>query len=118
MVTLTLGEILENKGPAQVYRPGIYVIREGELVIYVGKSERSVGERIQQHCTPRRFTGALDALGDFVQTCLPESLRLTVDVLSVKDCNQIIGSHAKSEREVEPAMISHYSPHLNATYNT
>lgn len=118
MITLTLGTILKNKAPAKIFRPGIYVVRENDRVLYVGKSENSVGSRIQAHCTPRRFSGEMDALGAFVRDCLPDSLSLTVEVLSVAECNQIVKAKARNEREVERLMIRHYRPLLNGTFNT
>lgn len=118
MKTTTLGEILESKAPDAFYRPGVYLVREGDTVLYVGKSDRSVGARIQAHCAPRRFTGALDALGAFVRDMLPDSLALSVDVLSVAECNKIVKAKAKTEKDAEPLMIRYYRPVLNGTFNT
>lgn len=118
MLTITLGKILDNNAPSMAFRPGIYVIRENDTVLYVGKSERSVGQRIQEHCTPRRFSGALDALGAFVRDTMPNSLELEVDILSVAECNTIVKALAKTEKEIEPLMIRHFRPILNGTFNS
>ena len=109
-----------SKGYHEPYR--VYVIRDAETVLYVGKSI-DIPSRLGEHLGlyGRFGPGYPDRIGCVIHENLPESRSWAVDLLTVTACRKELGMAMdglnwdvdKAERE----MIRSLRPCVNVTYN-
>jgi serine/threonine protein phosphatase PrpC len=94
MISLSLGKVLNgwngNPGDSR-----IYMVRDGNVVFYVGKLERSIVDHILDHCGLEDSSRTPDRLGQLILDSTPSSNGWLVDLLNLEDCAPII-------REVTP----------------
>jgi len=81
MIETTIGDILDGNEP-ETSGHCIYVVRDRDTVLYVGKSERNVTDRIRRHLGVFYET----ALGRLIQDNLPESRDWLVELLTLNNC--------------------------------
>ncbi len=102
----------------------VYVIRDGDSVLYVGKSSRSVVNRLLEHLGMggnwRKYVP--DRVGEFILDHRPESLDWQVDLMTINDCASYIRQQFPmfvnwDVDTAEQAMIETYRPDLNVQYN-
>jgi len=118
MVTVTVGDIVDGQAQDHV-EERIYIARDGEVIFYVGKSDRTIEERILEHCGVGRFA-TLDALGLLITDNLPDSAHWQVDMMTIEDCKPFAEESDREGLDVagaEIVMIAHYRPCLNAIHN-
>ena len=122
MLTLKLRDVLEDRTPDAVSECNLYVVRDGEVIFYVGQSQREVADRVCQHCgMGRHGRGAAfnrkSVLGYLVEDNLPESLQWEVDFMTVQDCDKRFNYEARSVIEAETVLIVELRPALNGSLN-
>jgi len=80
---------------------GLYVVREGDLIIYIGKSGRGILDRMAGHLGKGSFGwGGLSILGHFILENLPAALAWQVDLLTPKDALDKLEKLCNYRREV------------------
>lgn len=119
MITVTIGSILAKK-VADTLGHLIYVIRDANLVFYVGQSRRDVLTRFGEHMQkPSR-------LGQLIQLNLPASEAWAVDFYELADCAAFVRQKSLFALQAwqhfdmdmaEQAMIQAMRPVLNLDFN-
>jgi len=122
MFTQTVGDILQGRGMQSGF-PCVYIVRDGDKILYVGKTRKSVAERIQQHCAYYSDPSHASQLGKFIQKNIPESYSWVVETLSIKECLISIKEgfpnvETVNYAEAEIGMILICRPYLNIMNNT
>jgi hypothetical protein len=121
MITVTLSNLLYSD--LDENESNLYIVRDGEVIFYVGQSGRGIRFRLFQH---HRET----SLGNLIQDNLPDSMGWQIDLLTVQDCLSQIKKHFPYISEsfilkednafidrAEEAMIRELRPCLNGTWN-
>lgn len=98
----------------------IYVVREGEMVFYVGQSKRDVVARFWEHMQkPSR-------LGELIILNKPDSLAWTVGFYSLADCRPFVAQKSLFAMQswehfdmdmAEQGMIAALRPFINRDFN-
>lgn len=98
----------------------IYRFRDGEFVLYVGKTSRNILERLFEHIGIDGQT----QMTTLIEDNLPEALNWEIDLFTVKECIPLIKRHLKVERInernfdlAERAMILESRPAMNMSLN-
>jgi hypothetical protein len=121
MISLSLGEVLNgwngNPGDSR-----IYMVRDGNLVFYVGKLKRSIVDHILDHCGLADSGRSPDRLGQLILENAPSSNGWQVDLLTLEDCEPIIREVTPMYKRVDSAqalfcLITYYRPCLNEKDN-
>ena len=121
MISLSLGEALHGwNGNSLDSR--IYLIRDGKLVFYVGKLERSIVDHILEHCGLADNGETPDRLGQLILDNSPSSNGWLVELLDLKDCEPIIKAVTPISKRIDSAqalfcVITYYRPCLNEKDN-
>jgi len=94
----------------------VYVVRDGEVVLYVGRTRETMGNRLRGHCNHR------SALGTLIREHRPESGGWRVDMFTLCDCEPLIRRwfpHRETLdiEHAERALIRELRPCLNAIDN-
>jgi predicted GIY-YIG superfamily endonuclease len=119
MKTTTIAQLL-NKEVDHALGHLIYVVRDGDLVFYVGQSRRDVVERFWEHMQ------APSRLGQLIQLNKPRSLQWQADFYTLADCQQFVQQKALFPLQewqhfdmdmAEQAMIAQMRPVLNRDFN-
>ena len=123
MITTTVGELLDGElNDLDTMYHDLYIVRDAEIVFYVGKSRDVIG-RLLGHCGRGTWgRGQVKSqLGCFIERNLPESRDWTIKLLTEKDAHgvvQFLSAGVWYDVEAaERALIGHYGPCLNVTYN-
>lgn len=127
MLTITIRDLCEwdrdGTAPEWAEPYSIYRFRDGEFVLYVGKTARNILERLYEHIGIDGQTG----ITKIVEDNLPESLNWEIDLFTVRECIPLIKKYFKVKRikdwdtdSAEKAMIQACRPALNSTlsYNS
>ncbi len=69
----------------------LYLYRDGDTIFYVGRSVQPL-ERLLQHLG-RALPYAPDAVGLVIQENMPESLRWTIDLYTLSDCQEAVKAY-------------------------
>ena len=89
MISLFLGEVLNgwngNSGDSR-----IYMVRDDNLVFYVGKLEHSIVDHILEHCGLADSGATPDRLGQLILDNAPSSNGWLVDLLNPEECEPIV----------------------------
>lgn len=134
MLTLTVRELICAGGSEIPEGEGycLYLVRDGELVLYVGKSADVSGRLIRHvtgdgltacHVDPERFHGyPTSDLGRLIRDHARESFGWSVDLFTGEDCAELVKRHfpeaAGYDRyDAERALIREHRPALNVTHN-
>jgi predicted GIY-YIG superfamily endonuclease len=88
----------------------VYLIRDGNTVIYIGKSRNPL-KRLFQHF------GHLSRPSLFYLDYKPYARHWTVELYTIEECEEVTGKRCRSMANAEIAMIQHFHPCANTTYN-
>lgn len=98
----------------------VYFIRDGELVLYIGMTERDFSSRLRWHLALEgRGTFKLSSLGECIVTNWPESLDWIIELWKPEEIRQRFAPHEQNHldpfgvREAERCAIRHFRPPLN-----
>ena len=110
MKQMTVNDALIGKIKSGDHR--LYVVSDGDLVLYVGKSTDPI-DRIQAHCGGGRFGWAgASLLGETIKDNLPESRTWTVTMYTLPECQ------TRDMDMAEQELIRVMRPCLNVSYNS
>jgi hypothetical protein len=121
MLTITVGDVMNDKVQESSWGPFcIYVFRDSDFVLYVGKTDQNIIDRIAQHLGLTYWSES--QVGKLVEDNAPESYNWCVDLLTLDECVPIVKSYFPSAEMVdvalaEQALILEYSPALNSLLN-
>ena len=120
VLTQQVADILHGKLAEEPHRRGIYIVRDGDIVLYVGKTERGVSRSVLKHCGIGADGAPPDQLGQLIIENAPESGNWQVEFLSPKNCAPYVGrSFMKIDiHNAERAIINHFRPCLSDTKDT
>jgi hypothetical protein len=98
------------------------MVRDDNLVFYVGKLERSIVDHILDHCGLQDSSRTPDRLGQLILDNAPSSNGWLVDLWDLKDCEPIIKEGSPMYRRPDviktmSALITYYRPCLNEKDN-
>jgi len=120
MQTVTIQSILAKTSDNTLGQL-IYVVRDANLVFYVGQSKRDVVDRFFEHLQkPSR-------LGRFVELNKPASFAWQVDFYTLADCRPFVNQKSLFSMQAwehfdmdmaEQALIRHFRPVLNRDHNS
>ena len=119
MKRVSVAEILERTVD-QVLGHLIYVVRDGDLVFYVGQSKRDVVVRFWEHMNKPSHLGELIALNK------PDSLAWQVEFYTLVDCQPFVQQQSLFAMQewqhfdmdmAEQGMIAQMRPVLNRDFN-
>ena len=108
--------------PNRYYRHRIYVVRDGDLVMYVGQSMRNVIGRLRTHLDERRPS----LLGELIKVNHPMSKHWQVDLYMLADCAAYVDQFALfplqeglpyDSNTAEKGMIWKMRPVINRKHN-
>lgn len=125
MITITIRDLCrwdrDGQVPEFAELYSIYRFRDGDFILYVGKTLRNIAERLYEHI-------GLDGqtqLTKLIEDNLPESLDWQIDLFTVHDCIPLIREHPRpkiiNEADIdlaERAMILHSRPAINSMVNS
>lgn len=118
MIKSTLRELMQGKLD-NVDLSGVYLIRDKEHVLYVGRSI-DVIERLQQHATS--YVSSL--IADLIHLNRPQSWDWQIELREPHECGEFVKllypDYKDTEITIELAeqsMIFHYHPHANRSNN-
>ncbi len=128
MMTVTVGDLLDGKffdivtgeiagkdfstwvdefNRRRQRQPEIYVVRDGDVVFYVGQS-RQVETRLEAHVGRGEFGySGPSQLGHAILVNLPEARAWTIELWTVEECGETTVDQA------EQSLIDKYTPHFN-----
>lgn len=130
MRTITIKDVFDGTYaaedlPEEAYR--IYVVREGEIVFYIGQSS-DVPNRLLEHFA-HIGRGSSSALGGFYDEHKEKSSSWEIDLYTVTDCAPLVREALGMTEEayyrhnprlvskIEKAMMKRFSPCLNSMGN-
>ena len=137
MIQTTVGALLDDKLEDADWRGyGLYVVRDGDIVFYIGQTSRHVITRLWEHLG-LGFTGgrlwceySMSTLGRLIKINMPESRKWQIEFPSLLDCQPLIADMDKDwfmecctkfRRNMldtcEQALINHHKPCFNTIYN-
>lgn len=103
----------------------IYIIRDGESVLYVGRAV-NVLKRLREHIGSSKQS-SLDYIGDLVWANMPASKQWQIEVLTIEDCMPMVREQYQAYRNdisllasaktAEQALITFYQPSANERNN-
>jgi hypothetical protein len=93
----------------------LYVVRDDDVVFYVGKSEYGGVYRISEH-----WQGGFrsnDHLREFMRCAVEDGFDLNLEFLSIAECQELTNCLGEID-EAEGALIAHHCPVFNAAGNS
>ncbi len=121
MKTILVIDIMDGNLPESGWgQYHIYVFRDGEFPLYVGKAEDNIIDRLEAHLgLTYRSMGTVRKL---VDDNLPDSLTWSIDLYSIEECIVFVQRHFTSAQSAdvnlaERSMILEFSPPLNRQFN-
>lgn len=121
MITVTIADVIGNTLPVSGWEGyHLYVIRDGDFVLYVGKSDQNIIDRLQDHLG-LTYRGE-SQVGELVNDNTPESLQWKIDLRNIPECASIVKRHYPACKKVdlyiaEHALILEFAPPLNVQSN-
>jgi hypothetical protein len=126
MITITIADVLDDTAPILIpYK--LYLIRDSDVVFYVGKTGQYVIDRLLGHLGKGAWSWAEGPsyLGRLVLDNLPESRDWQVDLRTIAECEPLVKEVFPSLKNftlsssdpglAERALIRHYCPCLNGS---
>ena len=106
----------------QARQPKVYVVRDGDVVFYVGQSDGPV-ERLEAHVGRGAWgwTGT-SSLGRTIEDNLPGARDWTIELWTVQECKEALADETTKlwrwdKDSAEQAMLHSRHPCLNVTHN-
>ena len=122
MLEFTMQQVLESDLDIP-HEYSLYVVRDGDVVFYVGMSTDPLDCRVYNHVYGGYGSGP-SHLGRVVRMNMPESLEWQVQFFDPREvvegnplAKELYMSKESKAREGEIALISRLKPCLNVTYN-
>lgn len=126
MMTITISQFIKDEYDVErVYKEGhrIYVVREGDIVFYVGQS-KNIPQRLLQHLGISHLPTGVSELGRLVLRNGPVSRNWQIDLMTLADCVPSVerfGGYTDNgscdPETAEAAMILAYKPCMNRALN-
>lgn len=128
MIQTTIGDLLDGV-ELETRGHRIYLVRDNDVVFYVGKSDVGVLGRLSDHLGRGDWRpGSPSILGELILDNLPESRAWQVELFTVLDCEDAIQRYFPhtsfkgtwylyASDDAEKALIWDHRPCLNTTYN-
>lgn len=105
MIKTTIGHLLDGKlnEREDTVNCIIYMVRDGELIFYIGKSESDVITRLLSHLGYDPWGwGGYSTLGQIIKENLPESREWQIELMSGEDCMDVLEKRLNSKRSILP----------------
>ncbi|MDE3090335.1 MAG: hypothetical protein KGJ80_13215, partial [Chloroflexota bacterium] len=121
MMSITVADVIQNALPESGWGSFcIYIFRDGGLVLYVGKAEQNVIDRLEDHLGISYRPES--QIGRLIDDNAPESHNWQIDLLTLDDCRPIVAKHFPSAQivdvlTIERAIILEFRPPLNRQSN-
>lgn len=119
MLTVTIQDIL-TKGWDELNPTStpysIYVFRDQEAVLYIGRSVNPF-KRLTQHLRISRRSSSGASIGVFYQEYKDLSVHWQIDLYTIAECESLLSASLIAGERAEVAMIQHLHPHLNEINN-
>ncbi len=121
MLTITIADLFDNTLPESGWgKFCVYIFRDNDFVLYVGKTENNIIDRLEAHLGITYRSQSL--VGKLIEDNAPESHQWQIDLLTLDDCAPFIARHFPTSKETdvrlaEQAMILEYCPPLNRESN-
>lgn len=118
MLTLTVkdvtsGAMYEMEGAQDPHC--IYVVREGDVILYVGRSTDPF-RRLEEHFgVALRSSGG--SIGPIYKQFKSEAVHWTIDLYTLEECKETSAGRCADVADAERDMIRHFSPCLNERNN-
>lgn len=127
MMTVTLAKALSGRADISLDvfdRSAVYVVRDNDLVLYVGITRGSLCDRLLGHCGRGEFGWAsgVDSLGVVIQDNHPSSMSWLVDIYTERDCVEDLRRFGPNYNlhwleNAEIMLIERLRPCLNVVHN-
>jgi len=120
-MTITVGDVINNTLPESGWAGfHIYVFRDDDFILYVGKTEQNVIDRLEEHLGLTYRSES--KVGRLVKDNAPGSHCWHIDLMTLDDCAPFVRRHFSTSEEMdvrlaEQAMILEYAPPLNRESN-
>lgn len=121
MQTITVNDVIDNTLPETGWEKfRIYVFRDEDFILYVGKTQENIIDRLEAHMGLTDRSESL--VGKLVEDNAPLSYHWSIDLYTIDECVAMIRRHYPKARIididlVESAMILEHSPALNQQIN-
>lgn len=119
MIQATIRELVRGELDT-IELSGIYIVRDGAHILYIGRSINVI-DRLHQHIN------TASAIGDTIWLNRPQSLSWQIELMEPEECRSIAVEEGKSAfkdlrrpigiESAERAMIKHYHPCINTANN-
>lgn len=125
MISVNIGDILDNKIEVDISQYKIYIIRDNDEILYVGKaSTYDISHRIRHHMGLIPHGSGPSKTGEVINDNLPDSRLWQVDMLSLKECAIYLKSfppesHGARKDPIvaaEESTIRFLKPYLNIVF--
>ena len=120
MIQATVKDLLQGELD-HIELSGVYIVRDGEHVLYVGRSI-DVIQRLHDHY--EKWTSS--AIGDVIHTNAPQPYTWQLELFEPEECRAIVASQYSKYNDTtnlidielaEVSTIVHYHPCLNTSNN-
>lgn len=121
MVTITVADVLNNTLLESGWEKfHLYVFRDGDFVLYVGKTDQNIIDRLEEHLGLTYRDSSI--VGRLVEENVPESKRWLIDLRTVDECEPFVQYHFPACKGLdveiaERSLILQFSPPLNTQSN-
>jgi hypothetical protein len=117
MLTIPVPNILDRSYPDTEEPYHIYVIRDADTILYIGKSVDPI-QRLEEHFHMSWRSSGAD-IGMFYEQFQRYASDWSVDLYTPKECETVTSQDCcKTMDLAEVAMIKHFHPCLNCHYNS
>jgi hypothetical protein len=125
MISITIGDMLDNKVIISTSMCHVYVIRDDNEILYVGKGSRpSAFRRLRQHLGLTYKGAKPSPTGGVIYHNLPSSRFWQVDMLTIEDCAEYVnsyppesyGANKNASIAAEESTVRCLKPYLNIVY--
>lgn len=121
MIHLTVGDLIDgNTDHLDTSSHHLYVVRDGDVVFYVGRSQDVISRLLSHMGLGRRGKWSVSSLGALIKDNLPTSHNWAVTLLALSDCGVDPGRYSYRDEDTdfaEVALIRFCKPCLNSAHN-
>ncbi len=123
MHTTTLRSALASDSAIGRAKQCVYVVRDGNAVLYVGKVESCcIRKRFEMHLGLSGPTHTPSKIGTLIHKNAPDSDQWQIEIYTVEDCNEFLAAHGATHRvrkvnTAERALIHYFHPSVNIQSN-
>ncbi len=121
MMTITVADVINDTLAESGWGSfSVYAFRDGDYVLYVGKAEQNIIDRLEDHLGLSFRPES--QIGQLIDDNAPESYRWKIDLFTMGDCQPIVTKHFPTAKVIdimtaERAMIAELHPPLNRQSN-